>query len=357
MTQTILKANIGVVGLGRMGQRHALNVLHQVPRARLFAVCSPAPHEIDWAKNDLEPEGVQVFDTFEAMIRTPGLDAVVIASPSELHFSQTLAAMELGIHVLCEKPVTKDTAQLCQLMQKAELYPQTKVMVGFVRRFDENYQDALRKIKDGAIGEPIIVRSHGAEKLDKTGYFIEYARVSGGIFLDTVIHDIDLTLSILGDDIKPKALWATGIIAHHHEMKDFKDVDNAVAVVEFWGGRIAHYYHSRTTSNGYDNSTDIIGMTGKISINSVPHHNRVQVSNAAGITQEVSHSWIDRYREAFVTELNEFTNAILDKSELPMTLSAALTGLKIATALRKSLETGEKIEFDDNGEEIIPGTK
>lgn len=239
-------------------------------------------------------------------------------------------------------------------MRKAELYPQAKVMVGFVRRFDENYQDALRKIKEGAIGEPIIVRSQGAEKLDKTGYFIGYARQSGGIFLDTVIHDIDLTLSILGDDIKPKALWSTGIIAHHHEMKEFKDVDNAVAVVEFWGGRIAHYYHSRTTSNGYDNSTDIIGMTGKISINSVPHRNKVQVSNATGIIQEVTPSWIDRYREAFVTELNQFTDAILDKTELPMTLSAALTGLKIAVALQKSLETGRKIEFDENGEELLP---
>ncbi len=227
-------------------------------------------------------------------------------------------------------------------------------MVGFVRRFDENYQDALRKIKEGAIGEPIIVRSHGAEKLDKSGYFIGYARQSGGIFLDTVIHDIDLTLSILGDDIKPKALWSTGIIAHHHEMKEFRDVDNAVAVVEFWGGRIAHYYHSRTTSNGYDNSTDIIGMTGKISINSVPHRNKVQVSNATGIIQEVTPSWIDRYREAFVTELNQFTDAILDKTELPMTLSAALTGLKIAVALQKSLETGRKIEFDENGEELLP---
>lgn len=115
MTQTGLKANIGVVGLGRMGQRHALNILHHVPRARLFAVCSPAPHEIEWAKRDLEPEGVQVFDTFEAMIRTPGLEAVVIASPSELHFSQTLAAMELGIHVLCEKPVTRDLAQVREI--------------------------------------------------------------------------------------------------------------------------------------------------------------------------------------------------------------------------------------------------
>ncbi|GIJ86529.1 hypothetical protein Asppvi_005418 [Aspergillus pseudoviridinutans] len=352
MTHTIQKANIGVVGLGRMGQRHALNVL-QVPRARLFAVCSPAPHEIGWAKKTLQPEGVKVFDTFDAMIRTPGLDAVVIASPTDLHFSQTLAAMELGIHVLCEKPVTTDIVQLCQLMQTAELNPQTKVMVGFVRRFDENYQDALRKIKDGAIGEPIVVRSHGAEKLDKTGYFIGYARQSGGIFLDTVIHDIDLTLSIIGDDIKPKALWATGIITHHHEMKDFKDVDNAMGVVEFWGGRIAQYYHSRTTSHGYDNCTDIFGMTGKISINSVPHHNRVQVSNAAGIQQDVTPSWIDRYREAFVTELSQFINAILDKTELPMTLTAALTSLKIATALQKSLETGGKIVFNENGDEIV----
>lgn len=58
---------------------------------------------------------MQVFDTFEAMIRTPGLEAVVIASPSELHFSQTLAAMELGIHVLCEKPVTRDLAQVREI--------------------------------------------------------------------------------------------------------------------------------------------------------------------------------------------------------------------------------------------------
>lgn len=112
MSQTILKANIGVVGLGRMGQRHALNVLHHVPRARLIAVCSPAPHEIEWAKETLQPEGVQVFDSFEAMICTPGLDVVIIASPTELHFSQTLAAMDLGIHVLCEKPVTRDISQV-----------------------------------------------------------------------------------------------------------------------------------------------------------------------------------------------------------------------------------------------------
>ena len=108
MTQTKVNANVGVVGLGRMGQRHALNILNLVPRARLFAVCTPAPHEIEWAKKHLQPDGVLIFEDFESMIHTAGLNTVVIASPTELHIKHTLAALELGIHVLCEKPATTD---------------------------------------------------------------------------------------------------------------------------------------------------------------------------------------------------------------------------------------------------------
>ncbi|KAE8141884.1 hypothetical protein BDV38DRAFT_278667 [Aspergillus pseudotamarii] len=343
------KLNIGVVGLGRMGQRHALNILHHVPRARLHSVCSVAPHEIQWAKDHLQPEGVIIFSDYDQMIRMKGLEAVVIASPTALHVEHTLAAVEQGVHALCEKPVTTDLSSMRGLVEVAETSPNTKVMVGFVRRFDEQYQAALQKIQEGAIGDPIIVRSQGAEKLDKSGFFIEYARQSGGIFVDTVVHDIDLTLSFLGEDIKPKALWATGLIVHHHELKDCQDADNAVGVVEFWGGRIAHYYHSRTTAHGYDNCTEIIGTKGKISINLVPHSNRVQISNSSGIVQDATPGWIDRYREAFVTELNQFTDAILEGKKLPLRLESAYSGLHIALALQESLRTGRKIEFDENG--------
>lgn len=107
------KLNIGVVGIGRMGQRHALNLLHRVPRARLLCVCSPALHEIEWAKQQPKPEGVQVFADFEEIICTPGLQAVVIASSTNLHVMHTLAAMDRGLHVLCEKPVTTDTTVVC----------------------------------------------------------------------------------------------------------------------------------------------------------------------------------------------------------------------------------------------------
>lgn len=109
------KLNIGVVGIGRMGQRHALNLLYLVPRARLLCVCSPAPHEIEWANQQLKPDGVQVFADFKEMICTPGLQAVVIASSTNLHVMHTLTSMERGIHVLCEKPVTTDATVVCSL--------------------------------------------------------------------------------------------------------------------------------------------------------------------------------------------------------------------------------------------------
>jgi myo-inositol 2-dehydrogenase / D-chiro-inositol 1-dehydrogenase len=107
------RLNIGVVGVGRMGQRHALNILHLLARANLLCVCSPAESDLEWANRHLRPYGVQVYATFEEMIETPGLEAVVIASTTALHTAHTIKSLERGIHVLCEKPITTDLDEVC----------------------------------------------------------------------------------------------------------------------------------------------------------------------------------------------------------------------------------------------------
>lgn len=104
--------NIGVVGLGRMGNRHASNILRLVPRARLLCVCTIAPHEQEWAVRNLVPHEVQLFTTFEDMIAAPGLQAVVIASSTALHVSQTMIALDKGLHVLCEKPIASSASEV-----------------------------------------------------------------------------------------------------------------------------------------------------------------------------------------------------------------------------------------------------
>jgi myo-inositol 2-dehydrogenase / D-chiro-inositol 1-dehydrogenase len=96
---------VGVVGIGRMGQRHALNLLKLIPRVRLVCACSPAESDLQWAEEHLVPAGVKIFRTFEEMIDFPGLEAVVIASATALHHQHTLESLRRGIHVLCEKPI------------------------------------------------------------------------------------------------------------------------------------------------------------------------------------------------------------------------------------------------------------
>jgi myo-inositol 2-dehydrogenase / D-chiro-inositol 1-dehydrogenase len=99
------RLNVGVVGIGRMGQRHAVNLLRFVPRARLVCACSPDETDLKWADEHLAPFGVSVFRTFEEMVDFPGLQAVVIASATALHYQHTLESLRRGIHVLCEKPI------------------------------------------------------------------------------------------------------------------------------------------------------------------------------------------------------------------------------------------------------------
>lgn len=108
---------VGVVGIGRMGRHHAMNLLHRTPRAHLICACSPAQDDLLWADEYLVPHGVHVVPTFEEMIETPGLEAIIIASATYAHTSQTTAALDKGLHVLCEKPVCQTLDEVCKILQ------------------------------------------------------------------------------------------------------------------------------------------------------------------------------------------------------------------------------------------------
>jgi myo-inositol 2-dehydrogenase/D-chiro-inositol 1-dehydrogenase len=286
----------GVVGIGRMGQLHALNILRLVPQAKLVCACSPAKADLEWAETNLIPHGVAVYPTFEEMIQFPGLDAVVVASLSELHYQHTKASLERGIHVLCEKPVTQTVEQLQDLIsivQQSSGPNGPRLMVGFTRRFDENYQEAAAKIRAGAIGSPVVIRSQGCEKLDDAPFMHSYvvnAARGGGFFVDSIIHDIDLTLSFLeagNISTVPQSVCGFGTAAHFKELESqdpaIRDGDNVVGMVQFWGGHIAFHYNSRTAAAGYDNQTEIFGTSGKISVNLVSIRNILDMTDGVGL--------------------------------------------------------------------------
>lgn len=232
-------------------------------------------------------------------------------------------------------------------------------MCGFSRRFDSSYRNALDLTKNGSIGRPTIIRSQTCDKYDPSGFFVAYAQFSGGIFVDCNIHDIDLALWFFSEDgkggkISPKvkSVVAFGVTALEPDLAKHGDVDNGVGVVEFYDGQIAYFYSSRMNAPGQHDMTEIIGTTGKLSVNANPTTGLLESHRSDGIHREIPQTYYDRFEYAFVEEAREFTDAVLENKDVPVDLEGSVEAVRIGVALQDSLRSGKKIWFDRQGKRV-----
>ncbi|KAJ6164385.1 hypothetical protein N7470_003057 [Penicillium chermesinum] len=329
------KLQVAVAGIGRMGMRHARHFANFTPRAELIAVCSPVQAELDAAK--AEWPDVRTYKDYEDMLNSEKtLQAVVVASATTVHAEQAIKAIERGLHVLCEKPIST-SPEISQTVVDAyaasiKKFPAQKVICGFSRRFDASYRDAHRRMASGDFGTPSVFRSQTCDKLDPSGFFVAYAEFSGGIFVDCSIHDIDLALWFFGEDIKIKSVTAIGITAVQPDLRKHNDRDNALGIIEFYGGKIAQLYCSRMMAAGQEDCTEIFGTKGKIAVNTQPQLNLVNLRSSP--------------------EANEFTASALDNTPPPLRLDTAVKAVTIGAALQESLITEKKIEFTEDGKRV-----
>jgi myo-inositol 2-dehydrogenase/D-chiro-inositol 1-dehydrogenase len=234
-------------------------------------------------------------------------------------------------------------------------------MCGFSRRFDASYLNAYALAKSGSIGRPTILRSQTCDKYDPSGFFVEYAQFSGGIFVDCNIHDIDLALWFFSADTsvlpRVKSVMAVGVTALEPDLAKYGDVDNGVGVVEFYDGQIAYFYSSRMNPPGQHDMTEIIGTTGKLSVNANPSTNLLESHLSTGIHRDVPQNYYERFENAFVQEAREFTDAVLEGKQVPIDLESSMEAVRIGVALQESLRSGKKIWFNKEGAQVDEAPK
>jgi myo-inositol 2-dehydrogenase/D-chiro-inositol 1-dehydrogenase len=158
---------VGIVGVGRMGRRHAENLATRVPGAQLVAAVSPIGEELEWARDTLGVKGL--YKDYNELLAQKDVDAVFLVTPNTVHPAQIIAGLKAGKHVFCEKPLSMVLEECLEVEAEAAKHPQLKVMIGFVRRFDASYQDAHKSIAAGAIGRPFLVRSRPATRTTRPG--------------------------------------------------------------------------------------------------------------------------------------------------------------------------------------------
>jgi myo-inositol 2-dehydrogenase/D-chiro-inositol 1-dehydrogenase len=329
---------IGIVGLGRLGWRHAENLAQRVPGAQLVWACSPVAAEREAAQRLL---GVQhTTADVQTLVHAPDVDAVVLVTPTALHADQTIAVLQAGKHVFVEKPLALERADCERVEAAAARHPELVAMVGFVRRFDPSYRQAYDSIARGEIGRPFLVRSQTCDKNDPSGFFVQYAGQSGGLFMDCSVHDIDLARWLLG---APRALrvFASGTIALHPGLAAHGDIDNGLAIVEFDGGARAVFYASRTFAHGHETQTEAIGTHGKLLIGHGAARDRVVTSDALGVRHQATEDFFARFHDAFLHEMQAFVAACSGSAPLQLRLSDATEATRIGQAITRALRSGQ----------------
>jgi len=335
------KLKIGSVGLGRLGLQHAENIATRVMNAELYALC-------DLNKPLLEETAGRLgvphkFTSFEDMIALDELDAVAIVSPSGLHTSQIAAALKAGKHVFSEKPLGVTVEECKEAEKVVEKYSDKVFMLGFMRRFDESYIYAQKKVRDGEIGKPVLFRSYSQDPEKFIEGAIAFAGHSGGQFLDMAVHDIDLARWFLQSE--PQSVTAIGGCYAHPEFGEYKDGDNVSCLMKFQNDAMVFLFAGRTAPHGYNVETEIIGTKGILRIASVPQKNLVEILDNYGVRKECSENFIERFSSSYINEVQEFVNCIIEGRKPEVTVYDGTRVSEIAYKCKESFETGEHMRF------------
>ena len=326
---------VGIAGLGRLGKVHAENLRYRIPGAVLTAACSIVETELEYAKREL---GVSdVYTDFKEMLEKAEIDAVAIVTTSGEHCWQIEAALAAGKHVFCEKPLGVTIEECRQTERAVEKYPEKVFFLGFMRRYDQSYAYARKKIDDGAIGKPYLVKATGIDPEALVEGAIRFCGTSGGIFIDMAIHDIDLMRWFLGADARE--VYAMGCTFKHPEFEENKDCETGCAMFEFDNGTLGQIHVGRTAPHGYHIETEIVGTEGSIRISPVPAKNLAVIYDKNGVVQECVESFPVRFAESYRTEMEEFISCIKEGRKPGVTVYDGTKATEMAFAAAESFKT------------------
>ena len=322
------KLGVGVIGVGRMGRRHAENLRSLVPEAKLVAVADVDREAARRLAENLEIE--HYYDSVDALVERKDVDAVVIASPSKFHLSAVKTAAAAGKHILCEKPLDltiEGVDAAIVAARKANIFLQ----VGFMRRYDPAYAEAYHRIEGGEIGTPIIFRSIGRDREPPPLSF--YKSGSGTLFLDSSIHEFDLARWLMKDEVAE--VHAFGGTLACPELAQLGELDAGVVNLRFSRGAIGNVESFRQSRYGYDIYTEVVGSKATLRIGYL-RQTALMVLSAEGVSHDVVDHFLVRFAEAYLNELRDFVRTVLSGSSPFVTGEDARKALAIALAAEQS---------------------
>lgn len=315
------RVRLGLAGLGRIGRLHAENLAGRMPSVELVRVVDVDEQA---ARVTGERLGVEWSASFDDLVGDDDIEGVVIASPTTVHAPMVEQAARAGKHAFCEKPISLDLASSVSAVEAAEAAG-VAFQVGFQRRFDPDWAAAASRIKAGELGDVYLFRT---SLRDMRPPPMDYIADSGGFFVDVAIHDLDLARWLVGEI---EEISAFGAALSDPRLAELEDVDNAVIVLRFANGALGVIDESRVAGYGYESSTEVVGSLATVRVGDHRRVNNVWLTPGSASVDWVT-DFTERYREAYLLELEEFAAAIRDGRSPLVTGADGLAAFVLAQA-------------------------
>jgi predicted dehydrogenase len=257
--------NIGIIGCGRITQvRHAPEYTEN-PHCRIIGFYDVAPERAEAMAAEY---GGRAFATLAELLDS-GVDAVSVCSANTDHAQATIAALEKGIHVLCEKPMAT-TLQDCERMVEAARRAGKLLMLGHNQRFAKAHVEARRLIQAGVLGKVLAFHTTfghpGPEGWtgQANSWFFDRSRAAFGVLADLGIHKTDLIHYLLGEPIVKVSARIATLDKKYPDGAPIDVDDNAYCLYETAGGATGTLHVSWTFYGQEDNSTRLYGTEGSL---------------------------------------------------------------------------------------------
>jgi predicted dehydrogenase len=332
------KIRVGVIGLGIMGEQYT-RIYQAHPFAEVAAISTRNPERLRLIGDKYEIRAR--YQDYDEMLAQSDLDAVCVATPDFAHYAPVKAALEAGLHVLCEKPFTTDLDEADSLLHLSRSRPKQKLQVAFNHRWLAAYYQGFAAIQEGSIGRPVAGYARKNDTIWVSTEMINWAARSTPIhFLGA--HDIDLLRWYFSSEpVTVHAYGAKGVLS----ARGIDTYDVIQAQVRFASGAFATVESAWIYPNSFpsivDSFVEVIGSAGHL------HFDRkresIEMSTEAKFSypktflmQEI----FGKLRGAFVECLNDFIATIIDDTPPRVTAFDGRQVTVVLDAVSRSLAGG-----------------
>lgn len=334
-----MSLKVAVIGCGSIARHRHLVEYHAHPDVEITAVCDIVESR---AQEVAEKYQAKAYTSYEELFANEEIDAVSVCLPNALHAPVSIAALNAGCHVLCEKPMATSREEAQQMIEAANKNNK-KLMIAHNQRFVSSHAKARKLIEAGEVGKIYSFRTafgHGGPENwsadGRDSWFFKKEQAFIGAMGDLGVHKVDLLRYVLGEEFVEVASFV------ETSAKEGSDVDdNAVFILKTENGIIGTLAASWAYTAGEDNSTIIYGENAILRLEDDPNYSLVvQYKNGETVRYELGKIQSnDEGGQKTTHVIENFVQAIVTDTEPPISGEEGKKSLEVIIAAIESNET------------------